>query len=519
MKPNFLFIMADQLRADYLGCAGHPSIQTPHLDRLAEEGVRFTSAFCQSPVCGPSRMSFYTGRYMINHGSTYNNVPLRLCEPTLGDHLRALGYRVALVGKTHMKADYEGMKRLGIDPGSSLGVLVAQCGFEPYERDDGLHPDQAVDPDLAYNRYLRAHGFDGENPWHEWANSAVDENGTIVSGWYMRNAHLPARIPEEHSETAYMTRRAMQFIRDAGRDQPWCLHLSYIKPHWPYMAPAPYHELYTANDLIPPNRSAAERQPGHPVVEAFRRHEESVNFARDEVRSRVLPTYMGLATQIDDHLGRLFAFLEEQGLADNTVVVFTSDHGDFLGDHWLGEKEIMYEEALRIPMIVRLPGGVRGLVSDALVESIDLAATFVELAGGTDVEHVLEGRSLVPWLRGETPSAWRDAVFSEMDYAWRPARTSLGVAPDAARAFMVRTARWKYIRYTGFPPQLFDLENDPAEQRDLGRDPGYAAVRAEMDERLLEWLTQRRTRITMSNATVAKLTGTARRRGYIYGAW
>src|SRR5690606_3406684 len=148
----------------------------------------------------------------------------------------------------------------------------------------------------------------GENPWHEWANSAIDENGALVSGWYLRNAHRPARIPEEHSETAYMTSRAIEFIRDAGRDRPWCLHLSYIKPHWPYMAPAPYHELYTANDLIPPNRGDAERRSAHPVVEAFRRHEESVNFTRDEVRNRVLPTYMGLTTQIDAHLGRLFAF-------------------------------------------------------------------------------------------------------------------------------------------------------------------------------------------------------------------
>jgi arylsulfatase A-like enzyme len=517
MKPNFLFIMADQLRADYLACIGHPTIKTPTLDWLASEGVRFTQAFCNAPVCGPSRMSFYTGRYMASHGATYNNVPLSVGERTLGDYLRPLGYRVALVGKTHMKADLEGLQRLGVDPNSNLGVLARECGFEPYERDDGLHPDQSVNPDLGYNRYLREHGFEGHNPWHDWANSAEDENGEVVSGWYLRNAHLPARVPEEHSETAYMTNRAMEFIREA-KDQPWCLHLSYIKPHWPYIAPAPYHKMYGAEDVIPANRTEAERVDAHPVVEAFRRHEESENFSREEVRQRVIPTYMGLITQLDDHLRRLFDFLREQGQLENTVIVFTSDHGDFLGDHWLGEKEIMYEEALKIPMLVRLPGGARGLVSDALVESVDLVPTFVELAGGGAMDHVLEGRSLAPLLRGEA-TPWRQAVYAEMDYAWRHARHHLDVPPDQARAWMVRDARWKYIEYQGFAPQLFDLENDPQEQHDLGRDEGHEAVRRRLAERLQLWWRDRLRRTTISNEAVAKATGSARKRGYIFGAW
>lgn len=517
MKPNFLFIMADQLRADYLACAGRAGLKTPTLDRLAAEGARFTRAFCNAPVCGPSRMSFYTGRYPGSHGATYNNVPLRVGEPTLGDHLRPLGYRVALVGKTHMRADLEGMRRLGIDPGSSLGVLARECGFEPYERDDGLHPDVEVDPDLAYNRYLREQGFGGDNPWHEWANSGLDEHGQLASGWFLRNAHLPARVPEEHSETAYMTKRAMDFIRES-EDQPWCLHLSYIKPHWPYIAPAPYHELYGAEDVPVANRSEAEREALHPVVEAFRLHEESENFSREEVRRHVIPAYMGLITQLDDHLGRLFAFLKERGEWENTVIVFTSDHGDFLGDHWLGEKEIMYEEALRIPMLVRLPGAVQGLVSDALVESIDLVPTFLELAGGEDKPHVLEGRSLLPLLRGETPP-WRDAVFAEIDYSFRQARHTLGVAPHEARAWMVRTARWKYIEYQGFRPQLFDLENDPAEQQDLAADPAHAPVRAELRGRLLESFRARRHRISISDKEIAGRTGRARERGYFIGAW
>ncbi len=141
-EKNILFIMCDQLRFDYLSCAGHPRLKTPTIDALAARGVRFTRAYVQSPVCGPSRMSYYTGRYMRSHGSNWNNFPLRIGEPTLGQHLKALGVRNVLVGKTHMTADDEGMERLGIPKGSVIGVEAAQCGFEPYERDDGLHPSR-----------------------------------------------------------------------------------------------------------------------------------------------------------------------------------------------------------------------------------------------------------------------------------------------------------------------------------------------------------------------------------------
>lgn len=237
---NILFIMCDQLRFDYLGCYGHPHLHTPNLDALAARGVRFTRAYVQSPICGPSRMSFYTGRYMRSHGSNWNGFPLRVGEPTLGDHLKEIGVRNVLVGKTHMAVDAEGIARLGIDPASAIGVHLAECGFEPYERDDGLHPAARRAPS-RYDDYLRAHGFDAANPWEEWANSAERGDGGIANGWLLAHADKPARIPEEHSETPYITRRAMAFIDEARRGGgPRCLHLSYIKPHWPYLASAPY---------------------------------------------------------------------------------------------------------------------------------------------------------------------------------------------------------------------------------------------------------------------------------------
>ncbi len=521
-SPNFLFIMADQLRADYLACYGHPAIRTPHMDALAARGVAFTRAYVQAPVCGGSRMSFYTGRYAFSHGAHYNNIPLRVDERTLGDFLRPLGYRVALVGKTHMKADDATFAKLGIDPGSSAGVFARECGFEPYERDDGLHPDQAADPNLAYNVYLRDQGYDGDNPWHDYANSALDENGEVVSGWYMRNARLPARVAEEHSETPYMTDRAMDFIRDAG-DQPWCLHLSYIKPHWPYMAPAPYNDMYGPDDMLPANRTAAERDDPHPVTAAFMRHEESVNFARDEVRETVIPTYMGLTTQLDHHIGRLMAFLEDQGLAGNTVVVVTSDHGDYLGDHWLGEKDLFHEEVMRVPFIVMDPrpqaDKTRGRQDTRFVEAIDLVPTFLDMAGGAAHPHRLEGRSIVPLLDGGAVKGWRDAVFADSDFALRTARRTLGLEPVEARGYMVRTERWKYVMFEKHPPMLFDLEADPQERVDLGRSNAHAEVRREMERRMFDWARTRRLRTTRSDEDLDRATGTAKKRGYLFGVW
>jgi arylsulfatase A-like enzyme len=203
-------------------------------------------------------MCAYTGRYMRTHGSTQNGVPLKVGELTLGDRLGKLGVRTVLVGKTHMVADDEGLARLGIDKSSVIGVHVSECGFEPYERDDGLHPDGPYSPDPAYDRYLREQGFPADNPWEYWANSAEGPDGATQNGWLLAHADKVARVPDEHSETPYMTRRAMAFMREAKADgRPWCLHLSYIKPHWPYIVPAPYHNMYGPADVVP--RSAPTR--------------------------------------------------------------------------------------------------------------------------------------------------------------------------------------------------------------------------------------------------------------------
>ncbi len=522
---NILFIMADQLRWDYLSCYGHPHLHTPNIDRLAEKGVRFDRAYVQSPVCGPSRASCYTGRTVFSHGATWNGVPLPIGELTLGDYLRPLGVRTAVVGKTHMRPDDEGMARLGLTRDTDIGALIAEPGFDPYERDDGLHPNGRLrikGGKLRYNDWLRERGYDGENPWNDWANAAEGPDGEVLSGWNLRYSNLPARVAEEHSETAYMTMRAQEFIEETG-DTPWLCHLSYIKPHWPYIAPAPYHDLYGPETYLPVHRDEAERRDPNPVFEAFMGMKVSQTFSTQGVRETVMPAYMGLTKQIDDHLGRLFEWLEESGKDKETMIVFTSDHGDYLGDHWLGEKELFHECSVRVPLIIYDPrpeaDATRGVASDAFVELIDLVPTFLEATGAPPVRHRLEGRSRMPLLRGEDPVDWRDAVFSEIDYAFYTARDALKLGASDARGYMIRDARWKYIHFPGFPPQLFDLETGPDEFTDLGHSDAHAVVRQEMHQRLFDRLLSRKNRVTMTDEEVEQTRQTESDHGIIIGEW
>jgi len=500
---NVLFIMCDQLRRDYLGCYGHPTIKTPNIDALAASGVRFNRGYVQGPVCGPSRMSAYTGRYVASHGCTWNFVPIGVQTPTMGEHLRQLGLRTAVIGKTHAVADQDGIARLRLDAPSRESLLLAEGGFEPYARHDGVVLDASLNSGRAYpyNSFLMAQGYSGPNAWHDHANSALGERGAILSGWQLRHSSLPARVAEEHSETAWATDRAIEFITEQG-DQPWCLHLSYIKPHWPYMAPAPYHDLYGSEDILAVVRAAHELDDEHEVYRAFRNHRESKAFSRDDVRASVIPAYMGLISQLDTHIGRLMAFLKQQERLQDTLIVFTSDHGDHLGDHWLGEKEMFYEASAGVPLIIVEPEGRRrGEVDEAPVQLIDLLPTFLEAIGGTIESPWLEGQSLWTRIRDRHAPTQEQAI-SELDYAFYPARQELGRGVNDARAEMVATQRWKYIHYQGYAPQLFDLQEDPDELRDLGREPSTARIQREMLDRLIEWRRALHMRTAMTDAGV-----------------
>ena len=477
---NILFIMFDQLRWDYLSCYGHPHLHTPNIDRLAKRGVRFDRAYIQSPVCGSSRMSTYTGRYAQSHGASYNAVPLRVGEMTMGDHLRPLGMSTWLVGKTHMRVDRRGMERLGISRESIIGARVAECGFDIFERDDGMipeGPDGGYDPEppKKYNEYLAARGYPGDNPWHDHANSGVGPNGEVLSGWFLKNSTEPANIEEADSETPYLTRRGIEFMEHTAA--PWCCHLSYIKPHWPYIVPAPYHDMYGPEHMLPPVRSEAERENAHPVMKTYMSNPVSSAFSKDHVREAVLAAYMGLIKQVDDQMGVLFDWMEKSGRMDDTMIVLTSDHGDFLGDHWMGEKQFFHDTSTRVPLIIYDPSAeadaTRGTVCDALVESIDLLPTFREVAGGEPAPHVLEGHSLMPILHGEATETPRDFVICENDYSMTMLAEKMGVSTKQAVAYMVATKKWKMTHFEGgFRPILWDLESDPDELVDSGREPG-----------------------------------------------
>ncbi len=526
---NILFIMFDQLRFDYLSCAGHPTLETPNIDALAARGVRFTRAYVQSPICGASRMSTYTGRYSSSHGAQWNGIPLRVGEQTMGDHLRRAGMGCWLIGKTHMRADKEGMARLGLDPDSIIGARQEECGFDVWVRDDGLWaegPDGFYDQNRSpYNAYLKSKGYPGDNPWNHFANSA-EEGGDLASGWFMANADKPANIAEEDSETPWLTSEAIKFIEDAeatGKG-PWCAHLSFIKPHWPYIVPAPYHNMFGANHVPAPARHAAEKDDPHPIHKAFMDNPVGQAFQREAVRQKAIPAYMGLIKQCDDQMGRLFAFLEETGRMQGTMIVITSDHGDYLGDHWMGEKDLFHEPSVKVPLIIFDPSehadATRGTTCDALVEAIDLAPTFLEVAGGEPAGHILEGCSLMPFLRGDAPTKWRDFAVSEYDYSLRPMAEALGVEPKDARLFMVTDQRWKFMHAEGgIRPMLFDLQNDPDEFFDLGRSEDHADIIAFMYERLGKWGRRMSQRVTRSDKEILAARAGSGGKGILLGLY
>jgi arylsulfatase A-like enzyme len=283
--------------------------------------------------------------------------------------------------------------------------------------------------------------------------------------------------------------------------------------------------MYGAADILPAIRSEKERQEAHPVFAAYMDLRYSRNMSRDEAREKVIPAYMGLIKQIDDQIGVLMGFLKARGLLDTTMIVFTSDHGDYLGDHWMGEKDLFHDQSAKIPLIVIDPSAsadaTRGTVCDILVEAIDLAPTFIDYFGGKPPDHILEGRSLMPLLRGETPANWRKVLFSEYDYSMQDVRLTLNQPIEQCRLFMVFDGRWKCIHASGFRPMLYDLQNDPHEFADRGEDPACADVIARMQAVLFDWALHPKMHITTPNAKIASYADNQLqvKNGILIGIW
>ncbi len=485
---NILFIMVDQMRADCLGLAGHPVVRTPNLDWLAGQGTYFPQTYVQTAVCGPSRMCFYTGRYTHAHRSYWNEVPLPIDEATLGTMLAENGIRAVLCGKTHHVPDTPFFRRYG-----EVMPPLKDAGFEPWEVNEFWGDREPFVKDGSWHNnwmaHLQAKGYNlpFDNPI--LAAFLVQTPAGYRNGWRFENTRYPTVIRQEDSDTAFMTNRAIEFIQQAG-DKPWLLHLSYLKPHWPNVAPAPYHAMYDPADVPAPIRAREELENPHPLLEPFRKERRSLPFDEEKTWREMRATYYGLITEIDANLGRLFDVLKKQGRFEDTMIIFVSDHGEYMGDHWLFEKEFFYESALRVPLIIYDPDeradAQRGQVINHFIESIDIVPTCLETFG-LAVPAAVQGRSLVPLLRGISPAGWRDAVFGDWDFRFYNASRELGLAPHQCRAWMIRDARYKYVHFNGLSDMLFDLKADPQELNNLASEPDMKEVLYGYLTRLIDW--------------------------------
>ncbi len=479
---NVLLIVADQWRGDSLGSLGHPAALTPNLDALARDGVTFRSHFGQSAPCGPARASLLTGLYVMNHRVVANGVPLDARHATLAREAKRAGIDPALIGYTTTTPD---PRRVGAgDPGfAEIGDVM-----------DGWRVVAHFD-EVQFRNYfswIEGRGFSLPDPPEAIWRAAEGPCGPTAA---------PSGIPAAFSDTAWSAEHALSFLRSTRPDRPWLLHLGFYRPHPPFAAPAPWHAA-VAEDRIPPalRGDLAEERAQHPLLahyydnaqrrgSFFAGAEGAVVPLSDRETTLTRRAYYGLIAEIDHHLGTVFAELRRTGQWDNTLIVFTSDHGEQLGDHHLLGKLGWFDQSYHLPLIIRDPDGVRGRVVDAPTEAVDVLPTILDWFGAP-VPRACDGVTLRPWLAGATPAAWRDAVHFEFDLrgGWPdPRQPPLGLGLDQAALCVTRTADWKYVHFAALPPVLYDLRADPDEMRNVAGDPAYRHLLAEAAQRTLSW--------------------------------
>jgi arylsulfatase A-like enzyme len=483
MAKNVLLIVVDQWRADcvpYLGCK---HLRTPNLDRLCREGVTFRNHVTATVPCGPARASLLTGLYAMNHRAVQNTVPLDARHVTLPRALRAAGYDPALVGYTTTTPDPRTTSPA--DPRfTALGDNM-----------DGFRSVGAFEPDHdGYFGWLAQKGYAlPENRDDIWLPDHETSRGATTQ---------PARIPADLSDSAFFTERALAYLK--GRNgKPFFLHLGYYRPHPPFVASAPYHAMYNAADMPLPVRAASpEREAAqHPLLrwylhnthqKKFFQGAEGMASGMDEATVRQLrATYYSMMTEVDDRLGEVFAYLDEAGQWDDTMVMFTSDHGEQLGDHHLLGKVGYFDESFRIPLVVK-DAGVNprfGQVEAAFTESVDLMPTILQAVGGA-VPRACDGASLLPLLHGPAPSGWRDALHYEYDFRsvhYSDPESELGLSMDESSLCVIQDRDWKYVHFAALPPLLFDLRADPNQFRNLADDPAHADTVRRYAQRALSW--------------------------------
>jgi choline-sulfatase len=433
MNPaNLVFIMSDEHSRRVLGCYGHPMIRTPNLDALAERGVRFTDAYCNSPICVPSRASFATGRHVNNIRFWDNGIPYEGSVPSWGHRLRAAGHTAVSIGKLHFRSadDDNGFTEevMPLHVVDGIGDLTGMIRDDmPPRQVSLLLAEEAGPGDSDYQRYDDA-----------------------------------------------ITAAAIDWLRDkaARQTKPWVLFVSLVCPHFPLISRSEYYSLYPEDDVPWPLLYAPEERPTHPF---FRKMNETIIYDRGFTEARVrraIAAYFGMVTFLDHNIGRILMALGESRCARDTRVIYTSDHGDNLGNRGLWGKSNLFEDAAGVPLVMAGPDIPQGQVCHEPVSLVDGFPTI--LAGAGVPPHpddaALPGRNLFEVARGRAAPR---TVLSEYHAVGSP-----------TGAFMIREGNFKYVHYVGMPPQLFDLAADPLEQRDLGQDPTYAGLVANCERAL-----------------------------------
>ncbi len=432
--PNILLVTTDQQRWDCAGDAAPDFMRTPHYDHLCREGITFERAYADCPICVASRVSIMTGRTALSHGHRGNGPSTDVMgrRETLPSCLRELGYQTAAVGKMH------------------FGPQRARHGF-----DEMILPSD-------YYREMRRSGHDAQPMRH-----GLGQN-ELYAGM--------ASVPEALTLTSWIAEQCRLYIRDR-RDPtaPFFLWCSFSKPHPPLDPPEPYYSMYRDCPIPEPVCGEWAERPHCP--EAFLRHREewSIDLLPPEIIRTARAAYMGLITQVDYNMGRVFGALQDMGLFRDTLIVYTSDHGEYLGDHRAGSKVFFHEPSAHVPFVVRLPQGWEdrrhGTVVEAPVTLADVLPTLVGAAGGQPPEGA-DGQDLLALARGEVEP--------------RPYVVAAGLGNPPSH-ISVTDGRWKYMWYPEGPAeQLFDLQTDPQELKNLAGPQEHNSRRAHLREALME---------------------------------
>ncbi len=470
-RPNVLFIMLDQWRFDCLGANGNAIVRTPHLDKLAARSANFTQTCVQAPVCVPSRLSFFSGRYPHSHKNRVNYTPYRQPEPMMQRLFREAGYRTGSVGKLHFHPP--------------TAEHARETGFDRVLLDDGIgHTDRFSD----YVKWRNANDPNAGVPYHKTVDNAPPGQNPFR-----------AAIDRQYAPTAWTGRETRVMLRELAADsRPFFLFSSYFKPHSPHTVPQPYDALYNDTAIPLPKRVDLEYIHRLPLPVRKMILRGTPPYAMDRGRLQwMYRSYYGAVTWLDEEVGATLAELERSAAAGNTIVIVSSDHGDQMLEHGLFGKNVFFESSVRIPLLVSLPGRVRPGVYSELIETVDVLPSLLELCALPVPEHI-RGRSFAPLVAGERSLYEpRGALFAEnimpevitngdRGHFFIPGKGVTGVRhPDAK---MVRTNRWKMNYYVGRGGELYDLEDDPGEWNNLYDDPGRQGVVRELKDRLLDWM-------------------------------